>query len=265
MNKVVAAITIGILAIVAFVYFTMDFPFSLRREDFKEEYTIQQKWDLPDRLEEISGMDFIDDNRMAAIQDEEGIIFIYNLNSKKIEQEVKFGKSGDYEGLAIVNNDAFVLRSDGILFEIKNYLEKNPKVTKHETFIKAKHNAEGLCADLKNNRLLLAVKDRDPLSNNTKGIYAFDLKSKKLLKTPAFASASFGDTSVQKVPKGSSPAPGGTPSTPRLSARNQTTINLAKQKTFTTSLQLMRNHTLEHAFVGHTGSSQYTWRSRGAR
>ena len=187
MNKVVAAITIGILAIVAFVYFTMDFPFSLRREDFKEEYTIQQKWDLPDRLEEISGMDFIDDNLMAAIQDEEGIIFIYNLNSKKIEQEVKFGKSGDYEGLAIVNNDAFVLRSDGILFEIKDYLRKSPKVTKYETFIKAKHNAEGLCADLKNNRLLLAVKDRDPLSNNTKGIYAFDLKSKKLLKTPAFA------------------------------------------------------------------------------
>ena len=187
MNKIVAAITIGILAIVAFVYFTMDFPFSLDRKDFEEEYTIQQKWNLPKRLEEISGMDFIDDERMAAIQDEEGIIFIYNLTSKKIEREIKFGKSGDYEGFAIVRNDAFVLRSDGVLFEVKDYLGKHPKVTEHKTFIKAKHNAEGLCADLKNNRLLLAVKDRDPLSNNTKGIYAFDLKSKKLLKTPAFA------------------------------------------------------------------------------
>ena len=69
------------------------------------------------------------------------------------------------------------MRSDGVLFEVKDYLGKHPKVTEHKTFIKAKHNAEGLCADLKNNRLLLAVKDRDPLSNNTKGIYAFDLKS----------------------------------------------------------------------------------------
>ena len=124
MNKIVAAITIGILAIVAFVYFTMDFPFSLDRKDFKEEYSIQKKWDLSDRLEEISGMDFIDDERMAAIQDEEGIIFIYNLNSKKIEQEIKFGKSGDYEGLAIAGNDAFVMRSDGVLFEVKNYLAR---------------------------------------------------------------------------------------------------------------------------------------------
>ncbi|MCL6219229.1 SdiA-regulated domain-containing protein [Zunongwangia pacifica] len=188
MNKIVASIAIGILAIVAFIYFTMDFPFSIDRKDFDEEYTIQQRWDLPRRLEEISGMDFIDDDRMAAIQDEEGIIFIYNLNSKKIEKEIEFGKSGDYEGLAIVGNDAFVMRSDGVLFEVKDYLEKKqPKVIKHKTFIKAKHNAEGLCADLKNNRLLVAVKDRDPLSNNTKGIYAFDLKSKKLLKTPVFA------------------------------------------------------------------------------
>ena len=187
MNRIVAAIAIGILGLVAIIYFTMDFPFSLERKDFEPEYSIQQKWDMPNRLEEISGMDFVDNDRMAAIQDEEGIIFIYNLSTKKIEREIDFGKSGDYEGLAIVENDAFVLRSDGVIFEVNNYLAENPNVTKHETFIKAKHNAEGLCADLKNERLLLAVKDRDPLSNNTKGIYAFDLKTKKLLQTPAYA------------------------------------------------------------------------------
>ncbi|MDN3594131.1 SdiA-regulated domain-containing protein [Zunongwangia endophytica] len=187
MSKVAAAIVIGIIGLVALIYFTMDFPFSLEREDFTEEYEIQEKWDLPQRLEEISGMDFVDDERMAAIQDEEGIIFIYNLTSKKIEQEIEFGKDGDYEGLALFGKDAFVLRSDGILFEVQDYLTKDIKVTEHETFIKAKHNAEGLCADLKNNRLLITVKDRDPLSNNTKGIYAFDLETKKLLQTPAYA------------------------------------------------------------------------------
>ncbi|WBL23894.1 SdiA-regulated domain-containing protein [Zunongwangia sp. HRR-M8] len=187
MSKIAAVIVIGILGLVAFIYFTMDFPFSLERKDFEEEYEIEQKWDLPNRLEEISGMDFVDDERMAAIQDEEGIIFIYNLLSKKIEQEIKFGKSGDYEGLALIGNNAYVLRSDGVIFEVQHYLDENKKVTKHETFIKAKHNAEGLCADLKNNRLLIAVKDRDPLSNNTKGIYAFDLETKKLLQTPAYA------------------------------------------------------------------------------
>lgn len=187
MNRIAAAITIGILTIVAFIYFTMDFPFSVGRGDFTEEYKIQQKWDLPNRLEEISGMDFVDENRMAAIQDEEGIIFIYNLETKKIEQEIKFAKSGDYEGLALTDKDAYVMRSDGVLFEIQNYLSEKPMVQKHKTFIKAKHNAEGLCTDPKNNRLLVAVKDRDPLSNNTKGIYAFDLGTKKLLKKPVFA------------------------------------------------------------------------------
>lgn len=187
MNKIVIVITIGILAIVAIVYFTLDFPFNMDRGDFTEEYKIEERWDLPNRLEEISGMDFVDEDRMAAVQDEEGIIFIYNLSSKEIEQEIEFGKSGDYEGLAIVGKDAFVMRSDGVLFEIQNYLSEKPLVTQHETFIKAKHNAEGLCADLKNNRLLVAVKDRDPVNNDTKGIYAFDLETKQLQEKPVFA------------------------------------------------------------------------------
>ncbi|WP_417887886.1 SdiA-regulated domain-containing protein [Zunongwangia sp.] len=186
MNKIAAAITLVIIGIVAVIYYTVDFPFNIEREDFTEEYEIQQKWDLPNRLEEVSGIDFIDDTHVACIQDEEGIIFIYNLAENKIEKEIKFGKIGDYEGIALFKNNAFVMRSDGILFEVENYRTNNRKVIKHKTFLKAKHNVEGLCADLENNRLLVAVKDRDPVNHSTKGIYAFNLNSKKLQKKPVY-------------------------------------------------------------------------------
>jgi hypothetical protein len=48
------------------------------------------------------------------------------LNVNKITQQHTFGLKGDYEGITLVNDLLYVLRSDGVLFEIKNYqIEKN--------------------------------------------------------------------------------------------------------------------------------------------
>lgn len=45
------------------------------------EYRILQKWDLPEELDEISGIDWMDNNTIAAVQDEDGIIFIMTLKN----------------------------------------------------------------------------------------------------------------------------------------------------------------------------------------
>lgn len=151
------------------------------------KYEILKKWDLPQVLDEVSGIAWIGEDRIACVQDEDGIIFIYNLKTSRIEDEIKFGSGGDYEGIAIVEKDAYVLRSDGILIEVTNFLEEDPQTQRHVTKINrlAGINIEGLCADPADNRLLLAVKERKG-SSKQKEIYAVDMKQKAVESKPVF-------------------------------------------------------------------------------
>jgi hypothetical protein len=145
--------------------------------------------ELPPILHEISGLAIIDSTSIACIQDEDGILFIYNIKSHKITQQHTFGLKGDYEGITLVNDLLYVLRSDGILFEIKDYKSKKLKVKTYSTRVPAINN-EGLCYDVINNRLLIGAKgkiNKDPSNKDVRFIYAFDLKTKTLNQSPAFS------------------------------------------------------------------------------
>ncbi|WP_066404357.1 SdiA-regulated domain-containing protein [Flavisolibacter tropicus] len=144
---------------------------------------VAQKWNMPAKLKEISGIAYVDAARFACVEDEEGKIYIYNTQSQSIEKEIPFAAVGDYEGIAIAGNTAYVLRADGRLYEVANYNNK-PTVVEHQTHLTAKQDVEGLCYDQKNNRLLLAIKGNEPNTSEYKGIYAFDLANKKLNETP---------------------------------------------------------------------------------
>lgn len=145
--------------------------------------------ELPPILHEISGLAIIDSTSIACIQDEDGILFIYNIKSNKITKQHTFGLKGDYEGITLVNDLLYILRSDGVLFEIKNYQSKKLKVKTYPTRVPAVNN-EGLCYDAINNRLLIGAKgkiNKDPLNKNDRYIYCFDLKTKTLNQSPAFS------------------------------------------------------------------------------
>jgi uncharacterized protein YjiK len=152
---------------------------------FDSSIKIVQKWDMPSDLKEISGIAYVGKNRFACVQDELGKIFIFNTATGEVEKEIQFAGSGDYEGITIVGETAYIMRADGKLFELKNYSSEKPSLVEHDTHLTAKQDVEGLCYDEKNNRLLLAIKGREPNSKDYKGIYAFDLASKKIATTPA--------------------------------------------------------------------------------
>ena len=141
------------------------------------EYTIKNKWELPKVLEEVSGIDFYSENKLASIQDEDGTIFIYDLEKKEIEREINFAGSGDYEAITVKGNDAYVLRSDGILFEIRNFLG-SPQISKFDPKLDHSVNFEGLCLNIKADKLLMITKDED-VKDGIKNVYSFDLNSKK--------------------------------------------------------------------------------------
>ena len=145
--------------------------------------SVIKKWDLPKELKEVSGIAYLDQNTFACIQDEDGIIFIYNRSSNTIEKEISFAGGGDYEGLTVKGSMAYVVRSDGRIFEV-DLNRGNPSVKEYDTPLTSDHNVEGLCFDKKNNRLLLAIKDEEPGNKNYKGIYAFNLSTKTLAKEP---------------------------------------------------------------------------------
>jgi uncharacterized protein YjiK len=144
---------------------------------------ITQKWDLPAELKEVSGIAYIDKNRFACIQDEQGTIFIFNKATKAIEKQIPFGAPGDYEDIALIGNTAWIVRADGRLFEVE--MTGGQKTAKeYATPLTVEQNIEGLSHDKANNRLLLAVKDNDAGGKEAKGVYAFDLSKKSLANEP---------------------------------------------------------------------------------
>lgn len=163
------------------------------------KYEILQKWDLPEALNEISGITWISEDLIACIQDEDGIIFIYNLETSSVEKQIEFGRGGDYEGIAVVGKDAYVLRSDGIIMEVAGFMDEEPQVYQHVTSVNQLPgiNIEGLCADPSNDRLLLATKERKS-SSKQKEIYAVDIDQKSSGGEPLFT-VDFSDPIFQDI------------------------------------------------------------------
>ncbi|HEX6168694.1 MAG TPA: SdiA-regulated domain-containing protein [Chitinophagaceae bacterium] len=149
------------------------------------DVVIVEKWDLPADLKEVSGIAYMDDQRFACIQDEIGTIFVYNSATNKIEKEIQFAGVGDFEGITLKGDIAYVIRADGKIFEIDMKIGKS-SAKEYSTSLTIEHNVEGLCYDKNNNRLLLATKDNDPVNPGYKGIYAFDLSKKVFIDQPVY-------------------------------------------------------------------------------
>lgn len=184
-NVISALIIVGVLILVGGLWLAYENP-ALNPRLNKETYKIIRKWDMPEELEEISGISYVAENKIACVQDEVGIIFIYNLETNLVDKKINFEKSGDYEGVAIVDSTAYVAVSNGKIYEVSNYLAPNFETREYQTPFSGKNNIESLTADISNNRLLFAVKDSDPNSKNFKGIYAFDLDSKEASLKPIY-------------------------------------------------------------------------------
>ena len=143
--------------------------------------------ELPADLKEISGISFLTDNIVLAVQDEEGILYQYDLAEQKILNEFEFGEPGDYEDLVRIDKDVYIVSSNGTIIQIKNFQSAKPVIQSFNTALKKDNDIEGLGYEPKKNRLLLAAKakglDED---ENTKEIYAFNLTTMTLETTPAY-------------------------------------------------------------------------------
>ncbi len=143
---------------------------------------------LPDTLREVSGLTLLDDSTFACIQDENGILFLYDLVNLQLREQKPFHIDGDYEGITRVGNTLYILRSDGVLFEIPDLQSPDSAVTRWETGIPANNN-EGLCYDAANRSLLIACKGKigkGAALKDQRVVYGFDLTTKTLTPEPIY-------------------------------------------------------------------------------
>lgn len=118
------------------------------------------KYNMPEALHEISGIAFNKGNpdMMFAEQDEEGELFYFKPGSMNVKQ-IKFGQGGDYEDVAITNNQVIMLRSDGVLFTFPLDLKKAEATNvKQLDNLLPKGEYEGMYADDSNQSVYVLCK-----------------------------------------------------------------------------------------------------------
>lgn len=138
-----------------------------------------EKFIMPDQLKEISGLSYYKGNQLACVNDEEGNVFMYDFIKKEVVDKIPFGKDGDYEGIEVVGDEVFVLKSNGKLksFKIGVAYEREIDCSDPDVL-----EYEGLAYDPKSKNLLLAAKERVKDKDDKKMIYAYDFNKKTLFK-----------------------------------------------------------------------------------
>lgn len=199
------------LALILLVFVGASFTTNLLdKTENQTDYKIVDKWELPSHLEEVSGIDWVSESKIACVEDEDGIIFIYDLEKRKVVQEIEFSDSGDYEDIVIHNQNAYVMRSDGVIFEILRFRKSDRKTNQFETQFSGKNDMESLALDANRNLLLTIAKEKDLSSKTRKGVYQFSLQSKKMQSEPIITidmeDAAFKDFAKKKPAKTFNPS-----------------------------------------------------------
>ena len=133
-------------------------------------------------LEEISGLTYYQAGRVAAIEDENGFLYIINVTTGKVERKIAFSDPEDFEGVEIIDNQVYVIASNGDLYTFELASSNDIRAKKIETPLTRKNDVEGLA--YYHGKLWMALKgDEDIDSNDAKGkaVYAYDLDKKSLI------------------------------------------------------------------------------------
>lgn len=137
------------------------------------------KMEMPASLKEISGLSFYKENQLACVNDEKGTVFIYDLASREVVKTIDIGKNGDYEGIEVVDDEIFIMKSNG---KIKGFRISDGSERKIDCSDKDVKEYEGLSYHPQTQSLLLVTKEKDKDKNDKKTIYSYSLSTEKFDK-----------------------------------------------------------------------------------
>lgn len=163
------------------------------KESHIDQFTFPQHYDLkkvqkvflPDELEEVSGLEWTKNNELWAIEDESSIIYHISPETGKILKKQKFFKNRDIEDLAVVGNSAWVLQSNGTLYQVEHPFSKNTATRNFPFPLKGKKDIEAIVTIGTEPSLLIFCKacswDKGP---SQASVYKFDLIKKNFDPEP---------------------------------------------------------------------------------
>ncbi|MDZ7360490.1 MAG: SdiA-regulated domain-containing protein [candidate division KSB1 bacterium] len=151
---------------------------------------------LPNELSEASGLAFSNE-RLLCHNDEQGIVYELDHRTGAVRRRFFVGKPlmyrGDLEGIAVKKDTIFMATSSGAI--LRFLPGKDGEKIAFQTFrtpLSIRNDVEGLTYDPVTDCLLLACKGEanigisKALTNEQKAVYAFSLKTYKLLPQPRF-------------------------------------------------------------------------------
>ena len=151
-----------------------------------------KSWALSDSLAEISGITFLKNERLIAIEDLHPILYEIKLgdSTSSIINKLEFRETDkekfDFEDLAAIGDTVYALWSHGAIFKIIKQ-KKNFTSERMKTWLKKENNTEGLAYDPISGNLLVACKDDaglEDVKKTTRAIYEFDIKADSLKPDP---------------------------------------------------------------------------------
>lgn len=144
---------------------------------YTSDLIVLKTWELPDSLREISGISHLSDSKMACIQDEDGIIFIYDLNLGKVISEIKFGPRGDYESIRVIDSTAFIMESKGRVYKVSNFESDRRQIEKFTTEFNSSNDMESLDFHPTTNSFLTIPKEKN-LSTHCKAFSIYKMNAR---------------------------------------------------------------------------------------
>lgn len=153
--------------------------------NFSQVFT--DKLDL--KLKEISGIVWDNQNdEFIAHNDEKGVIYYLDRDTKGIKREYAFSQSkGDYEDIAMVKKDIYVLRSDGKLFRIViDSTGKQNTFDGGQLETSGKNDFETLYYDAERKALIMLCKNCEADDKKVVSAYAYYPDSIGFDKKPIF-------------------------------------------------------------------------------
>src|SRR5690606_32209220 len=124
------------------------------------ELYAKKTYTLPTELNEISGLTFLSNSQDVAyvLQDEEGIVFTYDLKNGSLSSQCEFGPSGDYAAYTTDAQYFYLLESYGDIhsFPISMDVDQGNVATCKGKLEKGEY--ESMAYDPKNNSLVVICK-----------------------------------------------------------------------------------------------------------
>ncbi len=160
---------------------------SLESYDLKVETATH--WKLPGRLEEISGLAMTLDNRLIAHNDEKAVIHEIDYQNGVIVKafqlaDMKAPVNGDFEGIATVNDQVYLVTSSGRIYEGSRGAEgASVLYNSYATGVGRDYEIEGLAYDASQQALLLMSKgSRRADLKEQLVLYRWSLEKKQLIE-----------------------------------------------------------------------------------